>query len=200
LFAQLVNRPNLEPQHAAFYIKALADGPAAASDALAPVGPLLLKPGSGRWLRGRSFDRLMQLGYAQALAARADEAPALLAGLGGEELAALLDHAMLSPDEALRPPALVSSALRELAEAGGDGAPGGDWGRIFAAALNWRLGAAPAPDERRLGARSVVRATHALARRSCRCSPAGRCGCGATWTRRPRRGWTCWPARSNGCA
>jgi hypothetical protein len=164
LFAQLVNRPNLEPQHAAFYIKALADGPREASDALAPVGPLLLKPGSARWLRGRSFERLIQLGYPQALAARADEAPGLLAGMGGDELAALLDHAMLSPDEALRPPALVSAALRELAERSAEGAAAPSWGSVFNAALHWRLGAAPGADERRLGARSVVRATHALAR------------------------------------
>jgi hypothetical protein len=164
LFAQLVNRPNLEPQHAAFYIKALADGPREASDALAPVGPLLLKPGSARWLRGRSFERLMQLGYPQALAARPDDAPGLLAGMGGDELAALLDQVMLSPDEALRPPALVSAALRELAERSAQGAPAEGWGSVFSAALTWRLGAAPAPDERRLGARSVVRATHAHAR------------------------------------
>jgi hypothetical protein len=35
-----------------------------------PLAPLLLKPGSARWLRGRTFDRLLQLGYAVALAQR----------------------------------------------------------------------------------------------------------------------------------
>lgn len=164
LFAQLVGRPALEPQHAAFYIKALADGPRAAADALTPLGPLLLKAGSARWLRGRSFERLMQLGYAQALAARADEAPALLAGMGGDELVALLDHIMLAPDEQLRPPALISAALRELADRAAEAAPAPQWGTVFSAALGWRLGAPPAPDERRLGSRSVVLATHKLAR------------------------------------
>jgi len=164
LFAQLVARPNLEPQHAAFYIKALADGPPAAAEALGPAGPLLLKAGSARWLRGRSFDRLLQLGYAEALAERAAEAPALLAGMGGDELVALLDRIMLSPDERLRPPAVVSAALRELADRSAEGAPGANWGGVYAAALGWRLGAPPAEDERRLGARSVVQATHALAR------------------------------------
>jgi len=163
LFTRLVGRPALEPQHAAFYIKGLADGPRAAADAMAPLGPLLLKPGSARWLRGRSFERLMQLGYVEALAERADEAPALLAGMGGEELAALLDRIMLSPDERLRPPALVSAALRELAERSTDAEPHAAWASVYSAGLNWRLNAAPGLDERRLGSRSVVQATRDLA-------------------------------------
>jgi len=161
LLAQLLGREQLEPQHTAFYIKAVADGPQAAADAMAPLGPLLLKAGSGRWLRGRTFDRLLQLGYAEALAERADEAPSLIDGLGGEELAALLDHVMLAPDPRLREPALVSAILRELAEHG-EGAEG--WGSVYAAALSWRFAQPEAEDERRLGARSVVATTANLAR------------------------------------
>lgn len=164
LFAQLVGRPALEPQHAAFYIKALADAPPASSDAMALLGPLLVKPGSARWLRGRSFDRLMELGYVEALAQRPDEAPDLLEGMGGAELVALLDRIMLSPDPALRAPALVSAALRELAERSAEGEAEPDWSGVYAAALRWRLAEAAGADEVRLGSRSVVRATHRLAR------------------------------------
>lgn len=163
LFAQLVGRPQLEPQHAAFYIKALADGPRPAAEAMAPLGPFLPKAGSARWLRGRSFERLIQLGYVEALADRADEAPAILSGMGGDELALLLDHVMRSPDDRLRAPALVSAALRELAERGAESEPPPQWANVYAAALRWRLGAAAGPDEHRLGSRSVVSATHRLA-------------------------------------
>lgn len=161
LLGQLLSRDALEPQHSAFYIKALADGPRAAADAMAPLGPILLKAGSARWLRGRTFDRLLQLGYAEALAERADDAPELIAGLGGEELAALLDHVMLAPDGRLREPALVSALLRELADSSGEGAEG--WGSVYAAALSWRLTQSEAGDETRLGARCVVATTAALA-------------------------------------
>jgi hypothetical protein len=164
LFAQLVGRSALEPQHAAFYVKGLADGPPEAAEAMMPLGPLLLKRGSARWLRGRTFERLVQLGYAEALAARGEEAPAYLEGMGSQELVALLDRVMLSGDERLRSPPLVSAALRELAERSLDGEANPDWSSVYAAALQWRLGEAPAPDERRLGSRSVVRATHRLAR------------------------------------
>lgn len=164
LFGQLVGRSGLEPQHAAFYVKALADGPAPSADAMAPLGPLLLKAGSARWLRGRTFERLLQLGYAEALAARADDAPAILDGMGGVELVALLDRVMLSGDQRLRSPPLVSAALRELADRSLDGDPDPDWSSVYAAALRWRLGESPSADERRLGSRSVVRATHRLAR------------------------------------
>lgn len=164
LFSQLVSRAALEPQHAAFYVKALADGPAPSAEAMRPLGPLLLKPGSARWLRGRTFDRLLQLGYAEALAARGEEAPAMLDGMGGEELVALLDQVMLSGDQRLRSPPLVSAALRELADRSLDAQANPDWSSVYAAALQWRLGEEPAPDERRLGSRSVVRATHRLAR------------------------------------
>lgn len=163
LFTQLVDREQLEPQHAAFYIKALADGPPESAAAIGPVGPLLLKSGSGRWLRGRTFARLLDLGFAEAVAARAPESPALLTGLGPAELAALLDRVMLSPDPALRAPALVSAILRLLADADAN-APEPEWAGVYAAALRWRFGESPGPDERRLGARSVVRVTHRLAR------------------------------------
>ncbi|HEY0114487.1 MAG TPA: hypothetical protein VGB54_02090 [Allosphingosinicella sp.] len=163
LFGQLVGRPALEPQHAAFYIKALADGPPAAAEALAPLGPMLLNAGSARWLRGRTFERLLQLGYAEALAERGEEAPDLVEGMGGEELVALLDHIMLSSDSRLRAPGLVTAALRELADRSAGEAANPDWAGVYAAALRWRLSETPAADERRLGSRSVVQATHRLA-------------------------------------
>jgi len=163
LFAQLVARPGLEPQHSAFYVKAIADAPPEATGAMAALGPDLVHPGSGRWLRGRSFARLLELGYAEALAERADEAPALLDGLGPDELAMLLDCVMLTRDGRLREPALVSAILRLLADqTDADSAP--EWRSVYAAALQWRLGEPAAEDERRLGARSVVRLTHRLAR------------------------------------
>jgi hypothetical protein len=161
LLAQLLGRDALEPQHTAFYIKAVADGPRAAADAMAPLGPMLLKPGSGRWLRGRTFERLLQLGYAEALAERPEGAPELLEGLGGEELAALLDHIMLAPDDRLREPAIVAAVLRALADNDGEGPQG--WRSVYAAALSWRLAQPETEDERRLGARSVVAATATLA-------------------------------------
>lgn len=163
LFGQLVDRPALEPQHAAFYIKALADGPPDAASAMAPLDAFLLRSGSARWLRGRTFERLIQLGYAQALAARADEAPALLAGLGGDELALLIGYVLRSSDEGLRPPALVSHALRELAERSLETAPAPAWASAYAAGLRWRMSAPAGEDERRLGAASVVRAAFASA-------------------------------------
>jgi len=163
LFAQLVGRPALEPQHAAFYVKALADGPSEAAEAMAPLGPMLVAPGSGRWLRGRSFARLLELGYAEALAERSDEAPALLSGLGDEELSALLDCIMLTRDGRLREPALVSAILRLLADQIDDERTP-EWKGVYAAALQWRLGEPAAEDERKLGARSVVRLTHRLSR------------------------------------
>ncbi|HEY0324678.1 MAG TPA: hypothetical protein VGC46_01705, partial [Allosphingosinicella sp.] len=163
LFAQLVARPNLEPQHAAFYVKALADGPPEAAEAMAPLGPDLVHPETGRWLRGPTFARLLDLGYAEALAERSDEAALLIEGLGPDELALLLDCVMLTRDGRLREPALVSAILRLLADqAGSDEAP--EWRSVYAAALQWRLAEPAAEDERRLGARSVVRLTHRLAR------------------------------------
>lgn len=163
LFAQMVGQPNLEPQHAAFYVKALADAPPEATNAMGPLGSDLVQPGSGRWLRGRSFARLLELGYAEALAERSDEAPALLDGLGPDELALLLDQVMLARDGRLREPALVSAILRLLADqTDADSAP--EWRSVYAAALQWRLTEPPAEDELRLGARSVVRLTHRLAR------------------------------------
>ncbi len=163
LFAQLAGRPGLEPQHAAFYIKALADAAPESANAMGTLGSDLLHPGSGRWLRGRSFARLLELGYAEALAERSDEAPALLDGLGADELAILLDRVMLARDGRLREPALVSSILRLLADqTDADSAP--DWRSVYAAALQWRLAEPPAEDEVRLGARSVVRLTHRFAR------------------------------------
>jgi hypothetical protein len=164
LFAQLLGREALEPQHAAFYIKTLADGPAGTAEAMAPLGPLLVRPGSARWLRGRTFHRLMELGYAEAAAERADEAPELLAGLGSDELTALLDRVMLARDPALRPPALVTAALRELADRAEEKEAQAGWSSVWGAALQWRLGEAPGSDERRLGSRSVVRATASHAR------------------------------------
>jgi hypothetical protein len=164
LFEQLLGRAPMEPQHAAYYLKAYADGPADAAAAIGPAGPLLLKPGSGRWLRGRTFARLLDLGYAEALANRSGEAPELLNGLGAGELAALLDRIMLSPDGRLRQPPVVSAVLRQLADQAKDGAAASDWGGVFAAALGWRLSAPPAPDERQLGTRSVVHLSHAVAR------------------------------------
>lgn len=167
LFAQLVGRDSLEPQHAAFYIKALADAPPAAAAAMAPLGDLLLRPRIGRWLRGGAFDRLMRLGWAEALADRADDAPAFLDGLGAVELAALLDHIMLSHDGRLRAPVLVSTALRLLADRQAEAEPQDadpEWASVYGAALSWRLGEAAADDERRLGCRSVVHATHRFAR------------------------------------
>jgi len=161
LFARLVGRPALEPQHAAFYIKALADGPRASADAMAPLAPLLLKAGSARWLRGRSFDRLLQLGYFEALIERIDEAPSLLAGMGGDEVATLLQRAMSAPTEHLLP--VVSAALRELADRSAETDPPARWAEVYASALAWRLQAAPAPDESLLGSRSVVRATSRFA-------------------------------------
>ena len=163
LFAQLVARPGLEPQHAAFYVKALADAPLETANAMGPLGADLVHPGSGRWLRGRSFARLLELGYAEALAERSDEAPALLDGVGPDELALLLDRVMLARDGRLREPALVSSILRFLADqTDDDSAP--DWRSVYAAALQWRLAEPPAEDEARLAARSVVRLTHRVAR------------------------------------
>jgi hypothetical protein len=139
-------------------------GPPEAAEAMMPLAPLLPKAGSARWLRGRTFLRLVQLGYVDALAARGEEAPALLEGMGGEELVALLDHIMLSGDAKLRSPALVSAALRELADRSLDAEPNPDWSSVYAAALSWRFSGEPAGDERRLGSRSVVRITHRLAR------------------------------------
>lgn len=162
LFAQLLGREALEPQHAAFYIKALADADRPPADAMAPLGDLLLRATSARWLRGRTFGRLLELGYAEALAGRAEDAPAVLSGLGPEELTALLDRIMLARDPALRPPALVSAALRELADRAGE--TQADWGGVWSAALTWRLGQPPAADEHRLGSRSVVQAAARFAR------------------------------------
>lgn len=178
LLGQLLGRDALEPQHSAFYIKALADGPREATEAMAPLGPMLLKPGSGRWLRGRTFDRLLQLGYAEALAGRAGDTAALVSGLGGDELAALLERIMLAGDGRLRDPALVSALLRMLAAEAGHGAQG--WASVYAAALRWRLSQPAGPDERDLGTRTVVTATAvlapelmpALARRALRLRPA----------------------------
>lgn len=166
LFAQILSREALEPQHAAFYIKAVADGPPEATAAMAPLGELLARPASARWLRGRTFGRLLNLGYAEAVAARADEAPELLDGLGPEELTALLDRVMLARDPALRPTMLVSAALRELADRGADEESLTDWGGVWGAALSWRLGQAQAADEHRLGSRSVVQAAARFARPS----------------------------------
>lgn len=162
LFGQLVGRPALEPQHAAFYIKALADGPAAAANAMAPVGADLLKPGTGRWLRGQSFARLLQLGYPQALAGRAEEAPLLLEGLGGDELALLLDTILSGSDESRRPPPLLSAIVRALGDRTGDSGPPAAWRAIVPAALGHRFEAPPGPDEHALGARGVVRAARHL--------------------------------------
>lgn len=164
LFEQLVGREQLEPQHAAFYVKAIADGPPESAAALGPVGPLLLKAGSGRWLRGRTFARLLDLGYAEALPARSAEAPHILRGLGASELAALLDRVMLTQDETLRTRPLVSAIIRLLADQRSGTASPPEWSAVYAAALQWRLSAPPAPDERQLGARSVVRTTYDVAR------------------------------------
>ncbi len=161
-FAQLIGRDELSPQHAAFYIKAIADAPPEAVATMAPLGPLLVKAGTGRWLRGRSFDRLIQLGYADALAERADEAPDLIAGLGSDDLPTLIGHILQSPDERARAPALLSAALRELADNSGEPGPPAAWGQFFPTALRQRLYAPAGPDERRLGSRSVARATLSL--------------------------------------
>jgi hypothetical protein len=161
LFAQLVDRPALEPQHAAFYIKTLADAPAGSADAMRPLGPLLVRPGSARWLRGRTFDRLVQLGYVEALSERADEAPAMLRGLGSEALLTLLSYG-LANERSLATP-VVSAALRELAEQNGKGATPAAWRETFSGALRRRFDAPPAADEQLLAARSVVRATATLA-------------------------------------
>ncbi|HZG45218.1 MAG TPA: hypothetical protein VEZ41_02985 [Allosphingosinicella sp.] len=160
LFAQLVDRPALEPQHAAFYIKTLADAPADAANAMRPLGPLLVRPGSARWLRGRTFDRLIELGYAEALAERADEAPALLDGLGSDALLTLLRHASQG---GRLPPAVASAALRELADQAGTDGPPAAWRDTFSSALRWRFGLPAGADERLLASRSVVRATSMLA-------------------------------------
>ncbi|WP_166042311.1 hypothetical protein [Sphingosinicella sp. YJ22] len=163
LFAQLLGRPGLEPQHSAFYVKALADAPPEAANAMGPLGRDLVHPGNGRWLRGLSFARLLELGYAEALAERSDEARDLLDGLGADELALLLDRVMLARDGRLREPALISAILRLLADqTDADSAP--EWRGVYAAALQWRLAEPAAEDELRLGARSVVRLTHRLAR------------------------------------
>jgi len=157
--AQLIGRDELDPQHAAFYIKAVADAPPATTATMAPLGALLARPGTGRWLKGRTFDRLVQLGYVDALAERSGEAPALLAGLGSDDLPKLIGTVLHSP----APPALLSAALRELADTSGEHGPPASWGEFFPTALRARLQAPAAPDERRLGSRSVARATLSLA-------------------------------------
>jgi hypothetical protein len=158
LFAQLVGRAPLDPQHAAFYIKTLADAPQDVTDTMRLLGPLLLKPGSARWLRGATFDRLLQLGYAEALAEHADDAPAIIHGLGAEALLTLLQR-LLATHSA---PSLISAALRELADQTGDEGPPPNWRDTFASALRWRFERPAGPDERLLASRSVVRATSRL--------------------------------------
>ena len=102
-------------------------------------------------------------GPIEASTERSDEAATLIEGLGPDELALLLDCVMLTRDGRLREPALVSAILRLLADqADTDEAP--EWRSVYAAALQWRLAEPAAEDERRLGARSVVRLTHRLAR------------------------------------
>ncbi len=162
-FAQLIGRDGLDPQHAAFYIKAIADAPPETIATMAPLGQLLAKAGTGRWLKGRTFDRLIQLGYAEALADRADEAPALVAGLGGDDLPKLIAAILQPPNPDSRSHALLSAALRELADRPDETGPPGSWSEFFPEALRQRLQAAPASDERRLGSRSVARATLRLA-------------------------------------
>ncbi len=158
-FAQLLGRDGLEPQHAAFYIKAIADAPPATIATMAPLAALLARPGTGRWLKGQTFDRLMQLGYLDALAERSSEAPALLAGFGSDDLPKLIGTILRSP----APPALLSAALRELADTSGELGPPASWGEFFPTALRARLQSPPGPDERRLGSRSVARAMLSLA-------------------------------------
>lgn len=163
LFAQLLERPELEPQHAAFYLKALADAPHEASQAMSPFGSLLLAPHSLKWLRGRSFTRLLELGFAEELTARAGAVDALIDGIGAEEAADLLERLMASDPDEEDKPALVSALLAELADhAASEEHPG--WSGLFAAALDWRLRGPAGPDLARLGSRSVVQATYRFAR------------------------------------
>lgn len=162
-FGQLIGRDGLSPQHAAFYIKAIADASPETVATMTTLGPLLVKAGTGRWLRGRSFDRLLQLGYAQALAARADEARDMIAGLGSDELPTLIGHVLHAPDDQVRAPALLSATVRALADSAGEHGPLASWAQVFPAALRQRLHAPAGPDERRLGSRSVARATLSLA-------------------------------------
>ena len=79
--------------------------------------------------------------------------------MGADELAALLGRTMQT--EKLRQPTIVSAGLRELAEQADEAAP--RWGPAYSEALQWRLTAPAAEDERPLGSRSVVRATRRLA-------------------------------------
>lgn len=162
-FAQLIGRDGLEPQHAAFYIKAIADAPAGTTATMAPLGPLLAQPGTGRWLKGQTFDRLLQLGYVDALAERAGEAPALLAGLGSDDLPKLIGTILQSPAPHAGSPALLSALVRELADSSGEQGPPAAWGEFLPLALRARFHAPAGPDERRLGSRSVARATLSLA-------------------------------------
>jgi hypothetical protein len=164
LLARLLAQPSLTPEYRAFYIKAVAEAPRDVAAALAPPAASLVSPGTGRWLRGRTFARLAELGWIEAAAARPEEAPALVEGLGPDELTILLDHVMLSADPALRSPDLISAALRRLADQLPSEGAAPTWGSMFEAGLRWRLGQEAGKDEARLGSRSVVKATHRLAR------------------------------------
>lgn len=158
---QLLGRDELDPQHAAFYIKAIADAPPENVATMAALGPLLVRPGTGRWLKGSSFDRLIRLGYVEALAARAGDAPAVLDGLREDDLTRLLDH--LAQASGAAPGPLLSATLRALADGAGDAVAQARWGGSFATGLRQRLLERSGGDERLLGSRSVVRATLSLA-------------------------------------
>jgi hypothetical protein len=151
LLAAILAAPGLSAQHAAFYVKALAEAPAAATSALPNLEPLLVQEGTGSWLRGRVFERLLELGYARALTSPSVDPERALTGLTEEGLAALLDRPM--------PPVLISTLLCKLSQSGdSDGQP--TWRDAFARGLAARIAAPPGPDERALANWRTVRAVH----------------------------------------
>jgi hypothetical protein len=154
LFAGILAVPDLTPQHMAFYLKALADAPDEATSALPEPAPLLVREGTGRWLRGRAFERLVELGYAEALSDREGDPAPVLAGLNEDGLALLLERPL--------PGAVQSTLLRMLANGAAEAEPA--WRESFARTLAGRLAAPPGRDERLLARHSVVRSAHRYAR------------------------------------
>jgi hypothetical protein len=159
LFEWLLGQPDLEPQHAAYYIKCLAEGPRDAVAALGDIGASLVMAGTGSWLRGETLGRLLELGYADALARQPADPASCLDGLGQEDLAGIVQDLITRArpsDEHLE---LLATLLPLLCGTEGKDHGRPAWAAAFEPALALCLQRGPADSLSRLASRDIVLAT-----------------------------------------
>lgn len=154
-FASLLDSTGLKPQHSAYYVKALVEGSDSLIEAMAPVGPLLIRAGSAQWLQGRTFEAMLRLRYAETIADLEDDPAPFLDGFSDQDFARLLYYLEAHVRETPALSALLEAVLTVLADSLAQGDKPA-WADAFGLGLGMLLDSPTALPLRRLASHNIV--------------------------------------------